>query len=321
MTRRVCISLLLGFCSCALVHAQEFPTQAIRLVIPYAPGGGSDILTRPVAQEMQEKLKQPVVVDNRGGAGGNIGAQQVARAAPDGYTLLVANNSHIINPFIYKEPGYDFAADFAPISLLATSPAILVVPEASPAKSMGELIALGKKKGLNFGSPGVGTPGHLASVLFNKQAGIDATHIAYKGTGPTTVAVLSGEIDYAFLTPAAVEPHMKSGKLRALAVTSKERFHAFPTVPSVAESRLPGLGDYEIEIWWGVLAPAKTPERTLNKLHASITDAVRDPKMQQRWLGQGMVPKPTSRAEFAALIQSDLAKYQKVVKENNIQAE
>jgi tripartite-type tricarboxylate transporter receptor subunit TctC len=304
-------------------HAQEFPSQAIHMVIPYAPGGGSDILARPVAQEVQEKLKQPVVVDNRGGAGGNIGAQIVARSAPDGYTLLVANNSHTINPFIYKEPGYDMAVDFAPISLLATSPAVLVVPESSPAKTMGDLIANARKKSnsLNFGSPGVGTPGHLASVLFSKQAGIDATHVAYKGTGPTTIAVLAGEIDYAFLTPAAVEPHVKSGKLRALAVTSRERFPAFPNVPTVAESKLPGLGNFEVEIWWGVLAPARTDERVLNKLHAAVTEAVKDPKMQQRWLAQGMVPKPTTRAEFAAIIKSDLAKYQNVVKDNNIQAE
>ena len=321
MSRRGAWGIVMVALAAFAAHAQEFPSQTIRLVIPYAPGGGSDILARPVAQDMQEKLKQPVVVDNRGGAGGNIGAQQVARAAADGYTLLVANNSHTINPFIYKEPGYDMAADFAPISLLATSPAILVVPEASPAKSMAELVALGKKKSLNFGSPGVGTPGHLASVLFNKQAGVDATHIAYKGTGPTTVAVLAGEIDYAFLTPAAVEPHVKSGKLRALAVTSKERFPAFASVPTVAESKLPGLADYEVEIWWGVLAPAKTDPRTLDKLHAAITESVRDQKMQQRWLGQGMVPKPTSRAEFAAIVKNDLAKYQKVVKENAITAE
>ena len=320
-TMWVAILLALGFSN--ITQAQEFPTQAIRMVIPYAPGGGSDILTRPVAQEMQGKLKQAVVVDNRGGAGGNIGAQLVARAAPDGYTLLVANNSHTINPFIYKDPGYDMLADFAPISLLATSPAILVVPESSPARSMADLIAIGKKSPgkLNFGSPGVGTPGHVASVLFNKQAGIDATHIAYKGTGPTTIAVLGGELDYAFLTPAAIEPHVKSGKVRALGVTSRERFAAFPTVPTVAETRLPGLGDFEVEIWWGVLAPAKTDPRTLDKLHAAITEAVKDPKMQQRWIGQGMVPKPTTRAEFAAIIKSDLAKYQKVMRENNIVAE
>ncbi len=316
-------TLLLAFGLCVAAQAQEFPTQPIRLVIPYAPGGGSDILARPVAQEMQEKLKQAVIVDNRGGAGGNIGAAQVAKAPPDGYTLLVANNSHTINPFIYKEPGYDLAADFAPISVLATSPAILVVPESSTARSISDLIANAKKKpnSLNFGSPGVGTPGHLASVLFNRQAGIEATHIAFKGTGPTTVAVLAGEIDYAWLTPAAVEPHVKTGKLRALAVSSKARFPAFPNVPAVAESKLPGLADFEVEIWWGVLAPAKTDPKVLDKLHAAITEAVRDPKMQQRWLGQGMVPHATTRAEFAALIRSDLAKYQKVVKENNITAE
>lgn len=322
MSRTMLIGVLFALGTGSQAHAQEFPTQTIKMVIPYAPGGGTDILARPVAQELQDKLKQPVVVDNRGGAGGNIGAAAVAKSAPDGYTLLVANNSHTINPFIYKDPGYDMAVDFAPVSVLATSPAILVIPESSPARTTADLVALAKKKGgLNFGNPGVGTPGHLATVLLVKQAGIDATHVSYKGTGPTTVAVISGEVDAAFLTPAAVEPHMKAGRLRALAVTSRERFPAFPTVPSVAESGLPGFSDFNVEIWWGVLAPAKTDEKTLTKLHTAITEVIRDPKMQQRWIAQGMVPKPTTRAEFAALIKSDLAKYQKVVKENNITAE
>lgn len=303
--------------------AQGFPSQPIRIVIPYAPGGGSDILARPVAQDMSERLKQSVIVDNKGGAGGNIGAQLVARSAPDGYNLLMANNSHAINPFIYKTPGYDLAADFAPISLVGTSPAIVVVHKSVPANTIAEFVALAQKSPgkLNAATAGIGTPGHLASLLFNKQAGINLVHVAYKGSGPATMALLSKEVDIFFGTPAAVEPHIKSGDFRALAVTSKKRFSAFPTVPTVAESGLPGLADYSIEIWWGLLAPAKTDAATLDKLHAAVTAAVRDPKISERWLAQGMVPTTTSRAEFQALIKSELQKWEKVVKENAIAVE
>ena len=213
-----CLALVL---SCGFTLAQDFPTQPIKIVIPYAPGGGSDILARPVAVDMSERLKQAVVVDNRGGAGGNIGAQLVAKSAPDGYTIVMANNSHTINPFIYKTPGYDMTADFAPISLVGTSPAIMVVHKDVPARTVAEFIALARKNPgkLNYGSPGVGTPGHLATLLFNKQAGIQLVHVVYKGSGPTTMALLQKEVDVAFGTPAAVEPHIKSGALRALAVT------------------------------------------------------------------------------------------------------
>ena len=315
-------ALLTLLCAASL-NAQDFPTQPVRIVIPYAPGGGSDILARPIAPLMSDRLKQPVVIDNKGGAGGNIGAQLVAHAPADGHTLLMANNSHTINPFVYKNAGYDLATGFAPISLVATSPLIVVVPKSVAARSLAELIALARKEPgkLNFGSPGVGTPGHLAAALFNKQAQLNVVHVAYKGSGPTTLALLQGEVQFSFSTPAAVEQHIKSGDLRALAVTSRERFAAFQSVPTIAQSGLAGLADYNMEIWWGLLAPAKTDERVLNLLHAAVTEAVRDPQVQQRWNAQGMVPKPTSRAEFQALIKADLLKWQKVVSENGITAE
>ena len=304
--------------------AQDFPTKPIHIVIPYAPGGGSDILARPLAPDMAERFKQSVVVDNKGGAAGNIGTQMVARAEPDGYTLLMANNSQAINPFIYKNVGYDLAADFTPISLVGTSPAIVVVHKTLPANTLKELVAMAQKSPgkLNFGSPGAGTPGHLASLLFNKLAGINLVHVAYKGSGPTTMALLAKEVDVFFGTPAAVAPYIKSGDFRALAVTSKERFAAFPTVPTVAESGIAGVPpDFNIEIWWGLLAPAKTDPRILDKLQAAVAAAVRDPKISERWLAQGMVPTTTSRAEFQALIKSDLQKWEKVVRENAITAE
>ena len=322
MIHRIFLSCVLAL-GAGFSAAQGFPSQPIRIVIPYAPGGGSDILARPVAQDMTERLKQSVIVDNKGGAGGNIGAQQVAHSAPDGYNLLMANNSHAINPFIYKTPGYDLAADFAPITLVGTSPAIVVVHKSVPANTITEFVMLARKNPgkLNAATAGIGTPGHLASLLFNKQAGINLVHVAYKGSGPASMALLAKEVDVFFGTPAAVEPHIRSGEFRALAVTSKKRFSAFPTVPTVAESGIPGLADYSIEIWWGLLAPAKTDAAILDKLHAAITAAVRDPKISERWLAQGMVPTTTSRAEFQALIKSDLQKWEKVVKENAISVE
>ena len=307
----------------ATAGAQTFPAQAIRLVIPYAPGGGSDILARPVGADMALKLKQPVIIDNKGGAGGNIGTQLVARSAPDGYNLLVANNSQAVNPFIYKNAGYDLANDFAPVTLLGTSPVIVVVHKSLPANTLGEFVALAKKTPakLNFGSPGVGTPGHLATLLFNKQAGIELVHIAYKGSGPTTMALLQKEVDVFFGTPAAVEPYIRSGDFKPLAVTSKARFAAFPTVPTIAQSGLPGMSDFNIEIWWGLLAPSKTDPAVLDKLHEAATAAVRDPALSARWLAQGMVPTTTTRAEFQALIKAELAKWERVVKDNNITVE
>lgn len=315
--------------SCALVlvtglsEAQEFPAQPIRIMIPYAPGGGTDILARPIGVHMAERLKQPVVIDNRAGAGGNVGAQLVAQANPDGYTLLMANNSHTINPFVYKKPGYDMAADFAPISLVGTSPTIMVVHKSVPASSLREFITLAQKSPgkLNFGSAGVGTPGHLAPLLFNKLAGINLVHIPYKGSGPAAMALLQKEVDVLFATPASVAAYIKSGDFRPLAVTSRDRFQSFPNVPTVAESGLSGLGDFHLEIWWGLLAPARTDPRVLDTLHAAVTAAVRDPKMRERWLADGMVATTTSRAEFQALIKSDLEKWEKIVRENAITVE
>jgi len=324
MLLRLVFSLVTALGVGGVANAQEFPTKPIRIVIPYAPGGGSDILARPLAPDMAERLKQSVVVENKGGAAGNIGTQMVARAEADGYTLLMANNSQAINPFIYKSPGYDLAADFTPISLVGTSPAIVVVHKTIPANTLKEFVALAQKSPgkLNFGSPGVGTPGHLASLLFNKLAGISLVHVAYKGSGPTTMALLAKEVDVFFGTPAAVAPYIKSGDFRALAVTSKERFAPFPTVPTVAESGIAGVPtDFNIEIWWGLLAPAKTDPRILDKLQAAVAAAVRDPKISERWLAQGMVPTTTSRAEFQALIKSDLQKWEKVVRDNAITAE
>lgn len=303
--------------------AQAFPSRPIRIVIPYAPGGGSDILARPVAPLMAESLKQSVVIDNKGGAAGNIGTQQVATSTADGYTLLLANNSQVINPLIYKQVGYDITTDFAPITLLGTSPVMVVVHQSMGISSLKELVAIAAKNPgkLNFGSPGAGTPGHMANLLFNQQARLNMTHIPYKGSGPTTMALLQKEIDVFFGTPAAVEPYIKSGDFKALAVTSKNRFASFPTVPTVAESGIAELQDFSVEIWWGLLAPSKTDPEVLDKIHAAAIKAVNDPKNRERWLTQGMIPTTTTRAEFQTMIRNDIKRWGQIVKDNQVKAD
>jgi len=299
--------------------AQDFPNRPIHLVIPYAPGGGSDILARPVSATMPDLIKAPVVVEHKPGAGGNIGTQYVARAQPDGYNLVVANNSQVINTFVYKQPGYAMD-DLAPVTLLGTAPVLIVVHKDVPVSNLREFVDYARKNPgkLNMGSAGAGTPGHLANLLFNRQAGLRMQHIPYKGSGPATMALLQKEVDVFFATPAAVEPHVKSGNFKAIGVTSKTRFASFPTVPTVAESGVPELTQYAMDIWWGVLAPAKTPAAVLDRLHAGLTGAVNDPKNRERWLAQGMVPTAISRSEFQSLIRSELQKWEKVVRDNKI---
>jgi tripartite-type tricarboxylate transporter receptor subunit TctC len=300
--------------------AQEVSAHSIRIVIPYAPGGGSDILARPILPLLSEALRQPVIVDNRPGAAGNLGAAQVARAAPDGLTLLMANNSHTINPFLYRSAGYDVARGFEPISLVGTSPLIVVVPAGVEARSIEELVALAKRRPgeLNFGSPGAGTPGHLAAALFNTLAGLDAVHVPYQGSGPTTVALLQGQVQYSFSTPAAVEPHIRSGALRPLAVTSRGRFDSFPGTPALAETGIAALADFDVAVWWGLLAPAGTDPRLLDRVNAALRSAVSNPRIRETWATQGMVARHTSREEFRALIAAELRRWERVVADNRI---
>ena len=301
------------------LHAQE-GGGTIRIVIPYPPGGGTDVLARPILPLLSESLRQPVIVDNRGGAGGNLGAAQVARAAPDGLTLLMANNAQAINQYLYRDPGYDLARGFEPVSLVGTSPLIVVVPARSPARSVADLVALARRRpgALNYGSSGPGTPGHMAAVLFNGLAGMDVVHVPYQGSGPTTIALLAAQVDYSVTTPAAVEPHIRSGALRALGVTSRERFASFPDVPALSETGIPALADFDLAIWWGLLAPAGTDARILDRLNAAVAAAVATPRLQEGWAAQGTIGRANSRDAFRALIGTELRRWERVVAENRI---
>lgn len=320
MPRRAMLAAAAALPLARHARAQDATGAPIRIVIPYAPGGGSDILARPILPLLTETLRQPVIVENRPGAAGNLGAAQVGRAVPDGLTLLMANNSHTINPFIYRNVGYDLARGFEPISVVGTSPLIVVVPASVEARSIADLVALARARpgALNFGSPGAGTPGHLAAALFNTLLGLDAVHVSYQGSGPTTVALLQGQVQYSFSTPAAVEPHIRSGAVRALAVTSRDRFASFPDVPSLTETGLPPLADFDVAVWWGLLAPAGTDPRALDRLNAAVRAAVTEPRISEAWATQGMVARPTTREAFRDLIATELRRWERVVADNRI---
>ncbi len=261
--------LLIACCMAPAIQAQSYPAKPIRLVVPYSPGGPNDTIGRIFAQRLGEVIGQQVIVDNRAGGGGNIGTKFVAKAAPDGYTLLSAGmGSTIINPLIGKV-SYDPERDFAPIMLIATAPNVLAVHSSTGVATVAELIALAKERPgkLNAASSGVGSSTHLSAALFEALAGIRITHIPYKGSAPSMTALLSGEVELSFLGIPNVLPHWRSGKLRVLAVATKRRSMQIPDVPTIAES---GLPDYEVNAWYGIAAPAGTPPAIANKLHAEM---------------------------------------------------
>jgi len=297
----------------AVAQAQPtYPQKPIRLIAPFAPGGGTDILARLFGQKMSETLGQPVIVDNRGGAGGTIGTDIAAKAPPDGYTLILVSGSHAINPGLYRKLPYDSVNDFAPITQIATSPGILVVNPSLPVKSVKDLIALARAKPgqINYASAGSGTPPHLAGELFKVMAKIDMVHVPYKGNAPAFTDVIGGQVSLIFPTMPSAMPFIKSGRLRPIAVTSAKRSSAAPDIPTIAESGLPG---YEAISWYGILAPARTPPQIVARLHEVLVSAIRAPDMQDKLAGQGLDPVGGTPQHFAAVIKSEIAKWAKVV--------
>jgi tripartite-type tricarboxylate transporter receptor subunit TctC len=299
-------------------HA-AYPDKPIRLVVPYTPGGVTDLLARAVAKALSERVKQSVIVDNRAGAGGNIGAEVVAKSPADGYTLLMGSAAtQAINASLYKRLPYDHIKDFAPITLVAEVPNILVVNPLIPARNVSELIAYGKANPdkLSFGSSGTGGTIHLSGELFKSMAGVKMLHVPYKGSAPAVSDLLAGQINLMF--DSSVAPYVKSGKLRALAVTSAKRSPVLPDVPTMAQAGLPG---YEATAWFGILAPAGTPLSIVDKLNKNLVAILRDAEMRKWMQSQGADAIGDTPSEFAAYIKTETAKWARVVKEAGVSAD
>ncbi len=295
------------------VIAQEYPTKPIRWIVPYPPGGTSDVVARLVGQKLTEVWKQPVLIENRGGANGNIGTEMAAKAAPDGYTLLLVANALTINQSLYSNLTFDAERDFAPVTQVLGQPNVLAVHPSLPVKSVREFIALGRSQpgALNYASGGAGNNNHLAAELFARMAGIKFTHVPYKGMSLGLAALLTGEVHFSFISVVSVAPHMKSGRLRVLGVTSAERVRAMPDLPTVAEAGLPG---YEATTWVGVLVPAKTPRPVVLKLNQEIVRILKTAEVNERIASTGADVVASTPEKFAALIRGDLKRYSELIK-------
>jgi tripartite-type tricarboxylate transporter receptor subunit TctC len=302
-------------------QAQTYPSKPIRMVVPFTPGGTTDILARTVGQKMGEAWGQLVVVDNRPGAGGNIGSELVAKSAPDGYTLLMGTiSTHAINASLYKRLPFDPTRDFAPVSRVGTLPNILIVHPSVPVKSVKELIELAKSKpgDLNFASSGVGTSLHLSGELFNSMAGVKLVHVPYKGSSPALADLLGGQVKIMFDNLPTALPHVKAGKLRPLAVTGTKRAAVLPEVPTVIESGLPG---FEVTSWFAVFAPAKTAKDIITKLNGEIVKILNSADVKEKLTQLGVDAAPTTPEELAAFAKAETEKWGKVVKATGASAD
>jgi tripartite-type tricarboxylate transporter receptor subunit TctC len=298
--------------------AQQYPTKAVRLIVGFPAGGTSDIMARLTGQKLSEAWGQTFIIDNRPGAGGNIGTELVAKAAPDGYTLLVSPGSTLTsNPAVYSKVPFDTVRDFAPVTMIAGVPNALVVHPSVPANNVKELIALAKSRPgqLAYASTGAGQSTHLSAELLKVTAGINMIHVPYKGSAPALTDMVAGQVSVMFDNMPSVLPFIKSRRLKPLAVSSAARSRALPEVPTVAESALPG---FDVTVWFAVLAPAATSRDIVNRLNAEIVKAIKTPDMRERFAQQGADPIGNTPEESAAVIKRDLAKWAKVVKDANI---
>jgi tripartite-type tricarboxylate transporter receptor subunit TctC len=292
--------------------AQSYPKSTVRVVVPFPPGGGVDTAGRIMAQKLTENIGQSFIVDNRGGANGNIGTEAVAKSPNDGMTLLFTGAGFSSNPSLYKKIPYDAIKDFEPISMMAFGPNILVVHPSLPVNSVKDLIALAKAKPgqIGFAGSGNGSTPHLAGVLFNNMANIQMTHIPYRGSGPAIIALLAGEAPVMFLPAINASQYINTGRLRAIAVTSRERLAAFPDLPTISASGLPG---YESSQWYGLLAPAGTSPEILNQLNTQVKKIMQTPEMQEKMKADGLIAVGGTREQFSSYIKSDMAKWSKVI--------
>jgi tripartite-type tricarboxylate transporter receptor subunit TctC len=319
MPIRGLVGLVMLLCADAAL-AQSYPTHQVRMIVPFAPAGPTDVIARIIGQKLSESLGQQFFVENQPGAGGNIGIGSVARAAPDGYTILIVSSSYVVNPSLYDKIPYDPDKDLAPVTMMAASPNVLVVNPDVPAHSVKELIALIKANPgkFSFASAGTGTTPHLSGALFNLSQGLDLVHVPFNGAGPAIQSTLGGHTPIAFTALPPAAPLIKEGKLRALAVTSAKRSPALPDVPTMAEAGLPGQ---EADTLQGVLVPAKTPPEIVALLHREIVNAIATPDVQQRFAELGFDPAGTTPTQFAAQIKDEIAKWGKVVRDAHIKVE
>jgi tripartite-type tricarboxylate transporter receptor subunit TctC len=304
----------------AAAQSEIYPAKPVRLIVAFPPGGSVDAVARLVGPRLSESLGQPVVIENRSGASGNIGTELAARAKPDGHTLLIHTIPFVANVHLYERMPYDPLADFAAVSLLCSSPAVLVVHPSVPARSVAELLALAKSKpgALNYSAAGAGTNPHIAGELFNMLGGVDIVAVQYKGGGPALVAVLGGEVGITFQNISEAVPHVSSGRLRALGVTSAKRAAALPEVPTIAESGVPG---YEFTTWHGVLAPRGTPREIVVLLNGKLKDVLRSPGISARFAQMGLDVIASTPEEFSAHLKKELEKWGRVIRERRMRAE
>ena len=304
----------------SVATAQKFPDRPIKLVVPFAVGGGTDILARQIAPRLGEALGQAVIVENRGGAGGNIGFEAVAKSPADGYTLLFGNNSLTINAGLYKNLAFDAGKSFAPVGVIATAPLVLVTTPDQPIANVTELVAQARARpgALNWSSPGSGTPGHLATELFNKLTGTSITHVQYKGGGPSVIDLLGKHTQVSIQTLAAVKPFIDTGKLRPLAVAAGRRTKLMPDLPTIAEAGVPG---YEADLWYALFVPAGTPEPVVRTLNAALNKVLSDKEVQQLLFGSGFEVMPGSSENLRTLFTTDLARTVKLIADTGIKVE
>ena len=323
LSRRTWLLGATGFAALAATgpaRTAEWPTAPIKIIVPYPPAGSTDIAARVVGQVMSEALKQPVIIDNRPGAAGNLGMEAAARAAPDGYTLVLATTAHAINMTLFKNLNYDTLKSFAPIALVSESPLILAVNPELPARSVSELIALAKAKpkSLNFASSGNGQSTHMAGELFCSMAAVQMTHVPYRGSAPAINDVIAGHVQLIFDTTFSALPHVEGGKLRALAVTSRKRLPSLPDVPTIDKSGLPG---YEITAWNGFLAPAGTPKAITERLNREVVRALATSVVKERFDALSATYRATTPAEFEDYLRNEIKKWGDVVRESGAKIE
>ncbi len=315
----VAVVALQALCSVPAA-AQDWPTRPVKVIVPFPPGGGTDTVARPLTAKLSQLAGQQFVIDNRGGAGGTIGAAMAAKSPADGYTVLLAPVHVAVAVTAYKQLPYDLEKDLVAVSSVAVFPDVLVAATRVPAKTLPELIAFAKANEgkVNCGSAGNGTTRHLSCELFNTQAGVKAQHVPYKGTGPATTALLSGEIDYIFEALGSAAGHIRSGKLRAIAVTSAKRSPSFPEIPTAAESGLPG---FDVTSWYGLWLPAGTPRPLVQRLHALVVKAFEDPEIRDLWFKLGAEPGGTPPEQFADFVHREVIKWGKVVRDAGVTIE